>query len=164
MHEPTGPDWLVAIEKSGIAQLMRESLWMYPIVEIIHIVGFVILVGGVAAFDLRILGLSRGVYVTSFARHLLPWSVAGLLLIVPAGLLMFSAHATEFAQNPAFLLKLSLIALAGVNAGAFHFGPYRSVDRWSVNAPAPPSAKFSAAVSLIIWIAVISCGRLLAYL
>jgi hypothetical protein len=163
MHEPTGPSWLVAIEKSGIAQLMRESLWTYPIVEIVHIVGFVILVGGVSAFDLRLLGLSRSVKVTSFAHHLLPWSVAGLLLIIPAGVLMFSAHATEFAANPTFLTKLTLIGLAGVNAAAFHLGPYRSVGTWDIEVAAPPAAKVSAAASLVLWVAVISCGRLLAY-
>lgn len=161
MHEPTGPEWLVAIEKSGIAQLMRESLWMYPIVEIVHIIGFVILVGGVAAFDLRLLGFSRGIEIPALARHLLPWSVASLLLVVPAGLLMFSAHATEFVRNPVFLFKLSLIVLAGLNAAAFHLGPYRKA--WSWHSDSPGKAKVFAATSIAMWLAVIACGRLLAY-
>jgi hypothetical protein len=164
MHEPVGPAWLVAIEKSGLARVMRESLWTYPIVEIVHIVGFVILVGTVISFDLRLLGLSRNVEVKSLARHLLPWSVASILLVVPAGLLMFSAHATEFARNPAFLLKLTLIALAAANAAAFHFGPYRTVATWNHGSAAPLTAKLSAIASLCVWLSVISCGRLLAYI
>jgi hypothetical protein len=164
MGDPSGPAWLVAVETSAIAHAMREWLWLYPIVEIIHITGFVILVGAAAMFDLRLLGVSREVSVTHLARHLLPWSVSALLLIVPAGLLMFSAHATEFAQNTAFLLKLTLIAFAGINALAFHLGAYRSVARWERGVTAPPTAKLNALLSLGLWVGVISCGRLLAYL
>lgn len=164
MHEPVGPDWLVAIEKSELALTMRESLWMYPIVEIVHIVGFVILVGTVLSFDVRLLGLSRKIEIKTLARHLLPWSVGSIGLVVPAGLLMFSAHATEFARNPAFLLKLTLIALAAINAAAFHFGPYRSVEFWNRNIATPIQAKVFASVSLALWLAIIVCGRLLAYI
>src|SRR5687768_6511463 len=90
---------LSAIEHSPIAVAMRGDLWLYPIVEIFHISGFVILVGAVAMFDLRLLGVSSGLSVRKLARHLLPWSLAALLVIVPTGLSMFSAHAVEFAEN-----------------------------------------------------------------
>ena len=69
---------------------MRDSMWLYPAVETVHIVGFIILVGSVIMFDLRVLGLSRRVPVSMLARHLLPWGASALILIVPAGLLMFS--------------------------------------------------------------------------
>ena len=71
------------IEALPLARMMRESLWAYPIVETIHIVGFVILVGSVVMFDLRVLGLSKGISVRALSRHLLPWSLAALVLIVP---------------------------------------------------------------------------------
>ena len=106
MHEPVGPAFLVALEVSGLATLMRQSQWLYPIVEIAHIVGFVTLVGSVAMFDLRLLGLSRGLPVSGMARHLLRWSMASLLFVVPSGFMMFSAHATEFFDNTAFRLKI----------------------------------------------------------
>ncbi len=96
---------------------------MYPIVEIVHIVGFVILVGAAVMFDLRVLGLGRGLAVTALARHLLRWSWAGLGLVVPAGLMMFTAHATEFGTNPAFQLKLALLAAAAANVAFFHARP-----------------------------------------
>lgn len=163
MHEPVGPAWLVWIELSGLGLAMRKSAWMYPIVEIVHIVGFVLLVGAALLFDLRVLGLGRGLPIPALARHLLRWSRAGLALVVPAGLMMFSAHATEFATNPAFLLKLSLIAAAAANVAFFHFGPYRRVAAWPAAGPAPASAVTAAALSIVIWIAVIACGRLIAY-
>lgn len=151
------------LEATALSQAMRGSLWMYPIVEIVHIVGFVILVGSVAMFDLRVLGLSPALPVQRLGRHLLRWSLASLLLIVPAGLMMFSAHPQDFIGNRIFLLKMLLIMTAALNAAMFHMGTYRSVDQWDVLVPAPVSAKLHAALSLLIWIAVISCGRLLAY-
>ena len=156
---PTNP-----IEGLAIARAMRESLWLYPSVEIVHIWGFVLLVGSVVMFDLRVLGLSKSVPVRALARHLLPWSVAALLLILPSGLLMFSAHAGDFLNNRAFQVKMALLLAAGLNAAIFHTGPYRSVASWDVDAVAPLGARVSVALSIVLWIAVIACGRLLAYL
>jgi len=152
------------VEQLALAKAMREWLWLYPSVEIVHIVGFAILVGSVAMFDLRVLGLSKGISVRALSRHLLPWSLGALLLIVPSGLLMFSAHATDFLGNRAFQLKMALLLSAGMNAAYFRMGPYQSVKSWDVDAPAPPAAKLSVALSLALWVGVISCGRLLAYL
>ena len=153
-----------SIESLGIAKAMRENLWLYPSVEIVHIVGFVILVGSVVMFDLRVLGLSKQVPVRGLARHLLPWSVAALLLIIPTGLAMFAAHANDFISNRAFQLKMALLLTAGMNAAIFHTGPFRGVAQWDTQLPAPATARLSAAVSIAIWLSIIACGRLLAYL
>ena len=151
------------LESAPLSLAMRSSLWLYPIVEIFHIAGFVVLVGAAAMFDMRLLGFSRFLPVQGLGRFLLPWSVASLLLVIPAGLMMFSAHPHEFIDNRVFLLKLTLIATAGINALLFHVGVYRSVVYWNVNISAPRLAQFHALASLAIWIAVVSCGRLLAY-
>ena len=87
-----------------------------------------------------------------------------LAFIVPSGLMMFTAHATEFATNPAFQLKLTLLAAAAANAIAFHLRTFRTVTAWDRGAPAPPAAKVAAILSLLLWSGVIVCGRLLAYL
>jgi hypothetical protein len=151
------------IEGLAVARAMRESLWLYPSVEIVHILGFVTLVGAVAMFDLRVLGVSKAIPVRALARHLLPWSLGALVLIVPSGLMMFTAHAGDFLGNRAFQLKMALLLAAGINAAIFHTGPYRSVDAWSTGVAAPRGARAAAALSLALWIAIISCGRLLAY-
>ena len=164
MHQSVGPVWLVWLETSAVAVAMRQWLWLYPLVEIVHIVGFIVLVGAAVMFDLRLLGLSRHLPVRGLACHLLPWARASLLLVIPSGLLMFIAHATEMAANPAFRVKLACIAAAGLNAGLFHRGVLRSVSRWDTEAVAPATAKITAVVSLTLWISVIACGRLLAYL
>jgi len=148
---------LAWLETTAAATAMRQSLWLYPIVEILHIIGFVVLV------DLRLLGRSRQLPVTGMERHLLPWARASVLLIVPTGGLMFVAHATEFAGNPAFRLKLVLLVAAALNAAAFHLRPFRQVAEWDHGARAPLAARFAAGISLMLWTGVIACGRLLAY-
>jgi hypothetical protein len=163
-HPVTGPAWQVWLETSALAVAMRQWTWLYPGVEILHILGFVILVGAAVMFDLRLLGYSRRVPVADLARHLLPWSWAGLTLVLPSGLLMFAAHATEMASNPAFRLKLVLLTLAGVNAILFERWTFRSVSGWDRDVAVPPAARAAAFVSLGCWAGVIACGRLLAYL
>ena len=156
--------WLAWLEATGLGRAMRQWLWLYPIVEIVHIAGIVALVGAAAMFDLRLLGFSRRLPVSAMAAHLLPWARAGLAVVVPTGVMMFVAHATEMAENPAFRLKLVFIAAALANAAAFHRWPFRSVSRWDIYAPTPSSARFAAVASLVLWSCVIACGRLLAYL
>jgi hypothetical protein len=163
MHPPSGPAWAVWLETSGIAVAMRQWLWLYPIVEIVHIVGFVILVGAAFMFDLRLLGVSRGLPVSAMADHLLPRARLALVLVVPSGLLMFMAHATEMLENPAFRLKLLLIAAAFLNAGIFHRWPFRAVGDWDTELPSPPTARLAGVLSLLLWTGAIACGRLLAY-
>ncbi len=144
-----------------LARAMREHAWLYPAVETLHIVGFAVLVGAVAMFDLRVLGFGRQLPVKALARHLLPWSAGSMLLVLPTGLLLFVADPAALLANRVFLLKLGLILLAGLNALAFHAGPYRQADAWAQRAPT--RASLHALLSLGLWIAVIACGRLLAY-
>ena len=161
---PAGDTAFALIETLPLAVAMRKSLWLYPIVEIAHIVGFVTLVGSVTMLDLRLLGLSRSISVTALSRHTLPWTLGALLIVVPSGLMMFTAHATDFVSNDAFLAKMTLLMLAGANALWFRVGPYQSVGAWDTGVRAPPAARLSAGLSLLVWVGVISCGRLLAYL
>jgi len=139
---------------------MRQWAWLYPAVEVVHILGFVIVIG--AAFFLRpaVLGLARSVPVTALASHLLTWARAGFAVVVPTGLMMFHAHATEMASNPVFAIKLALIAAGVLNAVAFHQWPFKSVHGWDVRANTPPWARTAAVVSLLCWSGAITCGSL----
>ena len=152
------------LDGGALGYLMRSARWLYPAVEIVHIFGFVLLVGSVLMFDLRLLGLNRQLPLTLMARHLLRWSMASLLLVVPAGLLMFSAHPQDFIGNRVFLLKMTLIMTAGINAAVFHTGVWQRVAGWDSGQPAPGSARVHALLSMVLWLSVIACGRLLAYI
>jgi len=156
-----------AIEASSLGVAMRQWLWLYPSVEIVHLAGIGLLFGSIAVLDLRLLGFSRTLSVRQLARHVLPWTAASFALIVPSGLMMFTAHASDFIQSGVFVLKMGLVLAAGLNAALFHTITFRTVDVWDSEEmrklPPPPSARLAGALSLALWISVIACGRLLAY-
>lgn len=153
--------WLVALEQSGLGAQMRQSLLLYPAVEILHIFGFVVLVGSILGFDLRVLGLGRRLPIEPFARLVVPLSALGFVIAVPCGFLLFVTEATSIAANLAFQAKLACIAIGLVNIGLFHLGPWRDlVQRGQVTL----AAKLGAVVSLLAWSGAIIGGRLIAYL
>lgn len=158
---------IVAIEGSALGQAMRQWLWLYPSVEIVHVLGIALLFGSIAVLDLRLLGFGKQIGVKSLARHVLPWTAASFLLIVPSGLLMFVAHASDFISSPIFVAKMGLLLAGGANAALFHATVFRSADVWDAaemrELRTPPSVRAFGATSLAIWISVIACGRLLAY-
>ena len=163
MTETPGGTILRAVEQSAPAVAMRGELWLYPAVETLHLWGIAMLVGAVILFDLRVLGFARTIPLRALARHLLGWGVAALLLIVPSGLLMFSAHAGEFVDNPAFVVKMVLLSLAATNAAAFHVGVFRGAALWDVSAVTPAAARVHAVGSIVLWLGIVGCGRLIAY-
>jgi hypothetical protein len=154
-------EWL---EATSIAVNIRHSTWLYPILEIIHITGIVTLVGAAIIFDLRLLGMSKTIPVSLLAHHVLPWARKALFfLVVPSGLLLFISNAATMGLNPVFWIKMVLLILAIINTVFFHRLTFTSVQRWNENVESPTAAKAAALFSISLWIAVIACGRLLAY-
>jgi hypothetical protein len=151
------------IESTALGLAMRQSTWLYPAVETVHIIGLAILVGSIAVLDLRLMGFSRGLPVRKLASHTLPWTVGSFFLILPSGLMMFAAHATDFISSPVFALKMGLIFAGVINAAVFHVTVFRSAGAWDQDVMPPLAARASAALSLLLWLTVIACGRLLAY-
>jgi len=151
------------LEDSSWAIAIRKSSWLYPMLEIVHITGIALLVGPALMFDLRLLGYSKKLSVSALAQHLLPWSRRALLLIVPSGLLLFITNAATLGYNPVFWIKMLLLVVAGLNARVFHRFTFPSVSGINESIILPPAAKVTAVISIIVWLAVIACGRLLAY-
>jgi Family of unknown function (DUF6644) len=142
---------------------MREALWAYPAVETVHIIGLALLFGTIVIVDLRLLGLGRSVSAVAVTRNVLPWTLAGFGVAAVTGSLMFTAHAADFATLPIFLVKMTLIVLGGLNAAWLHVGALKNAGQWEVATLPPRRVRTAAAVSLLLWIGVIACGRLLAY-
>ena len=152
----SAPEWLAWLEATAPAAWVRDSAWAYPAVETVHILGFTALVGAAVAFDLRLLGVTRAIPRAAAARHLLGLSQWSLAVVVPSGLLLFMTQATTTWTNPAFRLKLLLLAAAGLNALAFRLWGSRSAE-------GSLGAKIAAVLSLLLWAGVITCGRFIAY-
>ncbi|PRY10127.1 hypothetical protein CLV24_11544 [Pontibacter ummariensis] len=153
---------LQGLEASALASAIRSSSWLYPFLEIVHILGIVLLVGAAFLFDMRLLGFSRKLPVPELACYLLPWSRRGLYLIVPSGILLFSTNAVALAADTMFQIKLIGLVAGGVNAGLFHRYIFPAAPEWR-QGHTPPAAKAVAACSVVVWVLVITCGRLLAY-
>jgi hypothetical protein len=146
-----------------LAILVKESPWVYPLLETVHVLGLGLLFGGIFMLDLRLLGMSRALPMRLVAHHLLPWVWLGFALNVTTGILMFLSAAPDFAENWSFRAKIALIALAGLNMALFHRGSYRTVDGWDLDAPTPMSAKTAAFMSILLWTAIIVAGRMMAF-
>lgn len=141
------------IEASPLAETIRQSTWLYPFIEIIHILGIVLVAGGAILFDIQLLSANRMRVIEN--RYLLSWSKRGLILAIPSGILLFATNALALSHDPIFGLKLMLLFLAAINAWIFHVRVYLPAQR--------TAARSHAIVSIILWISIISCGRLLAY-
>ncbi|MCA0243108.1 MAG: hypothetical protein LCI02_19870 [Proteobacteria bacterium] len=129
--------------------------WAYPALEVAHIVGIALLLGNLVALELRVWGLAPALPLAALARLCLGLSLAGFGLVAASGLLMFASQPGELLANRAFTLKMGLVMLAGVNAALFHSrGGLRRLDG---------TARLQTVLSLGLWLAVIICGRWIAY-
>ncbi|MFO7287189.1 MAG: hypothetical protein LOD94_10935 [Gammaproteobacteria bacterium] len=153
-------DALTWLEGTMIAQAIRETPWMYPAFETTHYIGLAMLVGGIMLIDLRLLGFARDLPLPPILG-LLPWVWAGFAINVVTGTLMFVYGATSFGTNRMFWLKMTLMALAGVNALVFTLST-RSAD-WIASGHAPGRIKAIATLSLALWLGVMAAGRWMAY-
>lgn len=152
--------WLEATSVgSGIAQ----SSWIFPAIESIHMFGIVSVAGATSILDLRLMGISfREDSVSSLVRGTLRWALYGFALMLVTGVLMFVSEATKCYTNTGFRWKMLLLAFAAVNALLFHFGAYRSVNKWE-NGTTPFAAKFAGAFSILLWFGIVAMGRWIAF-
>ena len=153
---------VAALEGSVLGEFMRASSWAYPLVNLVHVAGLVLLVGSMLLLDLRLMGVGRQVASLQHASAVLtPLAFAGLWLLLVSGFLLFAADAKPLLSNPLFLPKLALIVSGIVNALLFrHFWTTRIE---SGLAQLPLLARLQAGFSLVIWVGAAILGRLLAY-
>jgi hypothetical protein len=163
LEPSTYTDFLNIVEQSSWASVIRQSTYMYPALEIVHIAGIVILVGAAFLFDLRLLGYRKGQPVYHLSAYLLPVSRKGLLLIIPSGGLLFITNARALGIDPVFWTKMALLLVAALNVMVFHQFIFKPGARLAANGEFPSSARISALVSIVSWMGIIICGRLLAY-
>jgi hypothetical protein len=114
--------------------------------------------------DLRLVGMAfTHAPLAQIQRRLFPWQIAGLVPSTATGLLLCCIDPMRYYGNVFFRVKLVLLALAGLNALAFHLKTYRRAERWDEDPQATATARLAGAVSLLLWSATIVSGRLIAY-
>jgi len=157
-------DLLAALDGSTLAVALRQSFWIYPLVNAAHILGVALLVGAIVPMDLRLLGAWPDVPVATLGSVLLPLAIIGLLLAALSGGLLFIVQPLEYVAQPLFWAKMSFVLFGIGNAIAL-----RRSQAWSEQFPATPlrpalRAKVAGAASLSAWLTTLLFGRLLGYL
>jgi len=157
-------DLLGSVEGSTVATTIRNSLYLFPLIESFHVVGLSMVFGTIAIIDLRLLGIaSTRRPFTRVASDILKWTWVAFGLTVTTGLLMFITNADVYYHNFFFRSKMALLALAGINMLMFELTAGRSVHRWDKDQSAPLAGKTVAAVSLLLWITIIFMGRWIGF-
>jgi uncharacterized membrane protein len=152
------------LEQTSVGAGVRESLWLFPAIETVHLLGMAALVGTVAVFDLRLLGwMMRRERVSELARRLFPWSWAAFAVQLVTGGLLFASEAVKVYSNPAFRVKMLLIFLAAVHALVFHWTVYRGVATWDDCGVLPAGAKVAGFVSIVLRVGIVAAGRFIGF-
>ncbi len=143
---------------------LHESLWVYPLVESTHVLTVMLFVGMLAMVDLRMLGVAfRETPVSEMTRRVLPWSVAGFVIMMATGVVLFYAIPVRTAHSVWFRVKVILLIVAAINAWWFHRRVSLDRDRWDSQPKPPFNVRLTAAISLGCWTGVIVFGRMIAY-
>jgi len=158
------PDIAVWLESTAVASLVRETVWGFPIVVAMHIVGITLSVGMIMWFDLRLLGLVlRESPVSRVYRGIIPWAGTGFALMFVSGSMLLAAYATAAHGNVYFRAKLVALGLAGLNALVYHRVAGRHRAGWDEHAAPPLAARVAGFTSIVLWTVVILAGRMMSY-
>ncbi|WP_347989032.1 DUF6644 family protein [Methylomonas sp. AM2-LC] len=150
---------------SEIGTGLRESVYAFPIIEGLHLIGLSLSVGLILFVDLRLMGyFLADVAVENIMQPLRPWLLGGFATTIATGILLFIAAASKIILLTVFIYKLIFIALAGLNAGWFEYRWGRRVNEWSTQSILPKGVRIAGITSLTLWSLVVIAGRLIPYL
>jgi len=152
------------IENSPSSNALRESVWVFPIIESSHVLGLAFSVGTAVWFDLRLAGLSMRRYsVSETFGYVKTWMFGGFALMMITGVFLFWSHALQCYGSTFFRIKLILLLLAGMNIVIFHWTIVLRRTDWDKAPIPPPQARFAGFASLVLWMSIVAVGRLMAY-
>lgn len=155
--------WCQWLQEHGVGSAIRQSLWLFPAIETIHLLGMATLIATVGVFDFRLLGWVRSSEsISDLARRVLPWTWIAFAVQVVTGALLFSSEAVKVYLNPAFRVKLLLILLAGIQAAFFEWNARRRGGKWDEGA-VPVAIRLAAGVSILLWVGVVTAGRFIGF-
>jgi uncharacterized membrane protein len=156
-------DLFTQLQDMDFPTQIRESGYLFPIIETVHVFALVLVVGSIMTVDLRLLGVTnRERHFSHLASEMLPWTWTAFIVAVTAGLLMFSSKAVTYYNNIPFRIKMCCLVLAGLNMAWFHWAGTRHLKMWD-HAKPPPSAKFAGGASLLLWTTIVATGRWIGF-
>jgi hypothetical protein len=151
------------LENLPWATAIRESTWMFPTAETVHVFGLVIVVGSIFTVDVLLLGVRPPTRsFDDLAREMLPWTWSAFIFASIAGAIMFSSKATTYAFNIPFRVKMICLGLAGINMLLFNLATRRKLTA-DVHGKPPAAARFAGGASLLLWTSVVAAGRWIGF-
>ena len=156
-------EWL---EASAFAETLRGAgVWTYGLINLAHILGIATLFGSVLVLDLRLLGVWRSLPIASLARPTVPLAAVGFVVAAVSGASMLSFNATEYDGNPFLYLKLPMIVFGLLNVAVVQrTRAWQNARAGNASTAGEQRALAAAgAVSLLTWLTVLSCGRMIGY-
>ena len=153
-----------SIDSTAFSTGIRESVWLFPILETIHLLGIAVSAGTILFVDLRLLGLCmKRERLSDVLEQLQPWTLGAFLAMGITGSLLFVSEAVRCYHSPFFRAKAAMLILAGANALLFHWKVYPGVADWDGMLRVPGRARLAGGISLTLWIGIIAMGRAIAY-
>jgi hypothetical protein len=141
------------LQQTPVSVAIRESVWVFPILDAVHCVGIILVAGTIVIVDLRLLGFGmRRESVSSVIAQVLPWTFFGFAFMFVTGSLLAWAEPIKLYRSVFFRWKLLFLAIAGLNALLFHYTTLT-----------PARARLAGALSIACWICVIAAGRAIGY-
>src|SRR3984893_7949391 len=152
------------LSETGFSATLRESTWVEPIFETVHVLTLTLFLGFSVLLDLRLLGVVlRRRLVSEVLAQLNPWLFAGFTVMIVTGVLLFCGDPVAFYSTIFFRLKMIMLILEGVNFLVFNLTVGRRVGPWDQVGSTPAGAKVAAILSLVLWAGNIAAGRGIAY-
>lgn len=143
---------------------LRESLFVWPMLEAAHVLTLMLFVGSIMMVDLRLLGWAfTRVPVSQFDRRILPWAIGGFALMVITGVILVYAKPLVYYYSVFFRAKMVLLVLGLANILWFHFRVQKNQADWDHAERLPGAVRRAGFVSLTVWIAIVVLGRMIAY-
>jgi hypothetical protein len=154
-------EWLA---KTPASTAMHESIWAFPIVESVHVLGLCLFLGLAVLWDLRLLGVTfREVPASEVNGRLMPWMWAGAIIMVISGIFVFLNDPIRYYNNIFFRIKAVMLVLAVLNAWVFQIGVFRRIADWDRSGRQPLNARMAGVASLMLWAGIVVAGRMIAY-
>ncbi|GLR49108.1 DUF2214 domain-containing protein [Shinella yambaruensis] len=153
---------LAWLSTTPVAAALKASGTLYLVVNAAHILSIGLVVGAILPLDLRLVGLIRAAPIAAIGPLLSRTAATGVVAALATGLCLFSVRPQEYAGNPAFLVKVALVALGIVNALVLHArGAWQAA---MATDSAPPALRMQALLSMVIWVGVVLAGRWIAFI
>ena len=152
------------LDQTSVGSAIRQSLWLFPAIETMHLLGMAALLATITLLDLRLMGLAaRDQPISKMSARLIPWAWLAFAVQVITGTLLFSSEAVKIYGNPAFRLKMLLLLLAGGQALIFQTLVPRKLTAWDDRPALPVAAKVIGLTSILLWLGIVTAGRFIGF-